>query len=327
MTREFHPVADIYPMMAEADLAALAEDIGAHGLLVPILLHPDGRVLDGRNRVLACERAGVALRFETWDGAGSAVARVVSLNEKRRQLTPAQLALVGARIANLPHGGDVYNQITDLSPERSVRQSDAAALVGTTPSAIKRGKAVLTSGVPELVEAVHDGTVSLSAADEVAGVPHDEQRKILASGRVGSWAEGRRQNRRAHPRRAKDDSRTREATRARRDRIRQLAKEGHNSTQIAAKVHLHVATVRDILKREQIPCPGDKATRHLRKHDSTRIVEQIVAEAESLTVGADLIHYKQLDPDRIPDWIARLDTARAELAALIGRLRKRRQAA
>jgi hypothetical protein len=321
----FHPVADIFPMMSDADLAGLAEDIKTHGLIHSILLHPDGRVLDGRNRLLACERAGVEPRFQTWDGDGSPIARVVSLNEKRRHMTPAQLALVGAKITNLTGGGRPKTEIS--SPELICRQVDAAALVGVTPSAIKRGHRVITTGVPELVKAVHDGAVTLSAADEVAALSPVEQRDVLASGRVGPFAEARRRSRALRPKRVHDDSRTQAATRARRDRIRQLAEEGHNSMQIAAKVHLHVATVRDILRRERIPCPGDKATNHVRKHDPSRIVEQIASEAEHLMVGAHLIDYRQLDVDRIPGWIARLDTARNELAALIGRLRKKRQGA
>ncbi len=49
----FHPVANIFPLMGEAELDALAEDIRANGLREPVWLHRDGRIVDGRNRWLA----------------------------------------------------------------------------------------------------------------------------------------------------------------------------------------------------------------------------------------------------------------------------------
>ena len=57
--REFHPVANVFPLMGEAELEALAEDIRANGLREPVWLHRDGRIVDGRNRWLACRWIGV----------------------------------------------------------------------------------------------------------------------------------------------------------------------------------------------------------------------------------------------------------------------------
>ena len=56
-----HPYADKFPMLPEPELAELAESIRANGLRNPIVLTPDGLILDGRNRAAACERVGVAV--------------------------------------------------------------------------------------------------------------------------------------------------------------------------------------------------------------------------------------------------------------------------
>ena len=50
-------------------------------------------------------------------------------------------------------------------------------------TAYRRAKQVVESGSPELVEAVDEGEVSVSAAAEIARQPHDEQREIVARGR------------------------------------------------------------------------------------------------------------------------------------------------
>lgn len=62
-----HPVADMFPLLGEADLAALAQDIRVNGLLEPITTL-DGLILDGRNRYRACVMAAVEPRFEVFDG-------------------------------------------------------------------------------------------------------------------------------------------------------------------------------------------------------------------------------------------------------------------
>jgi len=96
--KQSHPVADIFPMMTAEEFAGLVEDIKANGLKEPIWLHPDGRIIDGRNRYKACIEAGVEPSFRTWNGEGSLVGFVVSLNLHRRHLNSSQRAIVGAKM-------------------------------------------------------------------------------------------------------------------------------------------------------------------------------------------------------------------------------------
>jgi hypothetical protein len=63
MKKKPHPYADLFPMMTSAELDALAEDVKANGLRHAVVLYK-GLTLDGRNRLLACEKAGVEPRFE-----------------------------------------------------------------------------------------------------------------------------------------------------------------------------------------------------------------------------------------------------------------------
>jgi ParB-like chromosome segregation protein Spo0J len=63
-----HPVAALFPMLADDELDELAASIKANGLLQPIVLDKDGAILDGRHRLKACGKAGVKPRFETYKG-------------------------------------------------------------------------------------------------------------------------------------------------------------------------------------------------------------------------------------------------------------------
>lgn len=89
---EFHPYANIFPMMTGKESEDHIADIKAHGLQDPIQMF-EGKILDGRNRYRSCLAAGVQPRFEEFDGDDwAALTFVISRNLKRRNLTSSQSA-------------------------------------------------------------------------------------------------------------------------------------------------------------------------------------------------------------------------------------------
>lgn len=158
MDREFHPVANIFPLMAESEIAAMADDILSNGLREAIWTDDDGKIIDGRNRFLACQQVRVTPEFRVWDGKGSLIAFVVSLNLKRRHLNESQRSAVGAEIANLQKGA---NQHTDKSAS-SISQKDAAAMLNVSVDSIQNAKTVLEHGTPEEIQAVKQGTAAVT---------------------------------------------------------------------------------------------------------------------------------------------------------------------
>ena len=54
-----HPVADLFPRMTGEELADLAADLKANGLIHPIVVDKDGFLIDGRDRARACAIAGI----------------------------------------------------------------------------------------------------------------------------------------------------------------------------------------------------------------------------------------------------------------------------
>ncbi len=90
---EFHPAAELFPMMSKKEQEELVSDIQANGLLVPIVLF-DGKVLDGRNRFEACIKAGIDPRYETAPVDIDPYEYVWSLNAERRHLPEGQKATI-----------------------------------------------------------------------------------------------------------------------------------------------------------------------------------------------------------------------------------------
>jgi ParB-like chromosome segregation protein Spo0J len=157
--------------MNRQELDALAADIKANGLHHPITLY-GGQILDGRNRLAACQAAGVAPAFTTFEGDDAqALALVESLNVARRDLTAAQKALAAARrwllegsINGEPNkGGRPGKKKPSLARTVSVKELAAKYKVGKESIAQARD---LLVEAPALAEQVDACTLSLAAAHE-----------------------------------------------------------------------------------------------------------------------------------------------------------------
>src|SRR5262245_38375677 len=85
---EFHPIADMFPLMEGEGFAALVADIKANGLIEPIVVL-DGLILDGRNRYRACAAAEIEPTFRPFTG-DDPTSHVLSANLHRRHLTAEQ---------------------------------------------------------------------------------------------------------------------------------------------------------------------------------------------------------------------------------------------
>src|SRR5262249_10691876 len=90
-----HPAADVFPMMSDYELDDLAADIKLNGQTIPVLFwNGDGKgevLIDGRNRLEACERVGVHPLTETFI-CKDPVTHIITLNIRRRHLTKQQQA-------------------------------------------------------------------------------------------------------------------------------------------------------------------------------------------------------------------------------------------
>ncbi|MGC1387325.1 MAG: ParB N-terminal domain-containing protein, partial [Steroidobacteraceae bacterium] len=99
-----HPVADLFPRMTDEELADLAADIKANGLIHPIVVDQKGLLIDGRNRAKACEIAGIEPTVRMFEGDDPR-AFILSMNLKRRHMSAGQQAMAHAMIYPEPEKG------------------------------------------------------------------------------------------------------------------------------------------------------------------------------------------------------------------------------
>ncbi len=121
----------------------------------------------------ACQGVGIEPACREYQG-DDALAFVVSLNLKRRHLSESQRGMVAAEIATLTLGTNQHAQICAPSQER------AAEMLNVSRRTVQTAAKVKQEGAPELVDAVQQGKVSVSAAADVATLTKPEQAEIVA---------------------------------------------------------------------------------------------------------------------------------------------------
>jgi ParB-like chromosome segregation protein Spo0J len=190
-----HPIADVWPMMDEAKLAELADDIRKNGQLVPVWLY-EGKILDGRNRWAACKIAGVEPKTKEYAG-DEPTAFAVSLNDRRRHMNKGSLAAVAAELEPFfaadakrrqrDSGGDkksaIARSVMEKVPEpihkkaAAPARQEAAKSVGVNDRYVSDAKKVKAEA-PEVFERLKAGKITMQDAKrEVAKKPTDDWRQ------------------------------------------------------------------------------------------------------------------------------------------------------
>lgn len=166
---EIHPAATIFPMMDEASFTALKNDIEKNGLEKCITFY-EGKVLDGRNRLRACQELGITPQEEEIEDDGSGqfdpYQWVLSINLHRRHLTESQRAMIGGRMASIKVG-EVGNGRKVGLPIGRPTIEQAAGLLNIGERSVARAKKVLDAGSKEIIEAVDSGTLPVAFAAKV----------------------------------------------------------------------------------------------------------------------------------------------------------------
>jgi hypothetical protein len=172
-----HAAAELFPLMSEAELRELGEDIKKHGLSSPIVVLEDSKgrcsLLDGRSRLDSMERAGIPFELrrndeknleihllDGWEPTGQVYnfgydsfyvvteyladpfEYVVSANIARRHLTFEQRL-------------ELLDKVIKANPKMSARR--AAKLAGVSPTTgTRRRTALEKSGVVSTVDTSTD---------------------------------------------------------------------------------------------------------------------------------------------------------------------------
>lgn len=165
---KLHKYCLLFPEMPQDQYIGFADDIAKNGLNEDILEY-NGEIADGRSRLKACLEKDVKPRFYTWKGTEEELfTYLISTNVRRRHLTSAQRAVLGANI--LPElekigktkqkEGGKKKKKTD-KPFRATEE--AAKMVGSTKESITIAKKIKKDN-PEMFKKMEAGKAKISEA-------------------------------------------------------------------------------------------------------------------------------------------------------------------
>lgn len=290
------------------DLTDLAKSIEQMGLLHPVVITPDYRLVAGERRLSACKQLGhsvieatvvtcladasdllIAERDENTCRKDFTASEAVALGRQLEALErPAAQERKAATVANLRNvGAGQVPPPTESSPGR-VREKVGTA-VGLSGRTYQRAREVVEAQEhpdPEVAATAKEATAEMDTTGNVAGAA----RKV-AQAKV----------------KAGDPTKTREAVRERIARVREMADAGHTSRQIAETLELSESRVKAIAADLGIVVHADRIVGKSRRHDPNRIVSEMVSTLEALAMSVDLVALEDIDRTQLEGWATSLN--------------------
>jgi ParB-like chromosome segregation protein Spo0J len=184
---KIHPYAELFPALKEKELQELAEDIKVNGLQQSIDTDQRNRIVDGRNRLTACELVKTTPKFQShnFDSDRDVLAFVLSRNLHRRHLSESQRACIAAEIANMAQGHRTDKEpsldLAKVDTTTPISQTEAAKMLNVGRATVGQAIQVKKKGTQKIQEAVKEGKLKMNTASKIVDLPTEEQDEIADS--------------------------------------------------------------------------------------------------------------------------------------------------
>lgn len=160
------------------DLQRLADSIADIGLLQPIVVTPDRKLIAGERRLRACSE------ILGWQEIPTRIVEIDSIargehdeNEVRKDFTPSERVAIMDAISRHSVG-----RPTEDNRQNLVDKDTAAKLSGFgNRETARQARTVVERGIPELVEAMDAGDIAISKAAEIARAEPEVQQAAIVN--------------------------------------------------------------------------------------------------------------------------------------------------
>lgn len=185
LTARWHPIAMCWPLIDGPEFQKLCASLLKFGQQHDIIRY-QGLTLDGRNRERGCIHVGITPRYRDFTGTyEEAIELATDCNDAaRRHLTEGQRVAIAVKLTNLKQGrrtkpADV--PVCDGEPKPAhvpVSQAQAAKTMKVGERSVRKG-AKVERKAPDVFKAMAEGRMSVSAAEDLADAPADQQNAAL----------------------------------------------------------------------------------------------------------------------------------------------------
>jgi len=343
------------------DLESLAMSIEDIGLLNPVTITPDSRLVAGQRRLEACRRLGwdsVPVRIAQNLGEAARLLRAErDENVERKAMLPSEKAALGEALHAI-HAGEAKQRQgtrTELGHElRDAEGTKSAGAPGSTENKTRAivGEALGMSGTTYAdLSFVHRTANDPDVPDDLREVARDGLAEMDRTGHIRPVAD--RVRARVRARRDADEAKaaalavpTDPAVRAEEDALdpawipggrdsspnavkqrRKLiayhAGRGLSSRQIAEIVGVEDTRVRKLARDGGIEIPADKVMARTRHIDSNRVVRETVAALDGSAMGVQLVNLNNLDPAEMTGWVSSMNDSLRVLNRFLKQLKEK----
>jgi ParB-like chromosome segregation protein Spo0J len=169
------------------DLDALSISISTEGLLQPIGVLSDMTLVFGARRLMACKNIG-------WTEIDVRIVNVSSIamgemteNELRKNFTPSERVAIFRTIETIGQGTRTDQPFPRGEKVPMLTIDDAAKRAGFAGRGTAyRARNVVDKGIPDVVQAMDAGQITITMAESIARQPKEEQPAMLAKARKES---------------------------------------------------------------------------------------------------------------------------------------------
>lgn len=325
------------PRKEMGDLAALARSIAAVGLLQPLVLTPGKILVFGHRRLAAMKQLNwesapyveVHDRFEALKVAEEQ--RLLDSTEGK-ELLMSEVGRFAQFIVELESGRFLQ---TGMGPPRGTSAQSHAEAHSALARIFGMGHTKLSQITSILAGADRGDPAGLAAVVEIDQTHRvDPAHRTYMANRQSHWRQSG-----ANPpaRKAITGEIEQEKLRPiinppppvemtpadRRLKIKELAKKGYSSRQIAPMVgYARDDIVRRIAKQLGIKIPADAVIGKSKKHDSTKIVNETISGLEGTVMAINLVNFEDVDLDSLDYWLSSLKASMQSLTEFHKRMKE-----
>jgi len=166
------------------DIELLADSIKSIGLLHPIVVNSENKLICGGRRLRAFQHLGIETIPARVIDIDSILLGEYAENEVRKDFTQSERVAIAQAVESelgerrgRPSDNNVQN-FAHINGQKTIEIAAEKAGFGNKET-YRRAKKVVENGVPKLVDAMDGGSIAISAASTVSEMPEETQTKIV----------------------------------------------------------------------------------------------------------------------------------------------------